>query len=185
VLVLLACVVALACAAASLRRLSFALAPTPLDPKALSDALAQSQPSLNDVEKAIAIEPTAKWERELVRALKQPAEVRAGDVNEQLLELEQLASRWARVPRVCASVATSFGFLLGSLALRQALTDPEAGQHIEHLVGQALNVVSVGIAGTVICIAVHFRAGKAAKSRLAVVDGLVERLEKLVPEGES
>ena len=33
-------------------------------------------------------------------------------VNEQLAELDYLAQRWERVPRVCASISTSFGFLL-------------------------------------------------------------------------
>lgn len=184
-LVALACVVAVVCAAASLQRLAYALAPTVLDPRILTDAIATSKPSLEDLQKAIAIEPSADWEANLLVAMRRPANVRTAEVNEQLLELEQRASRWARVPRVCASVATSFGFLLGSLALRNALLDPNAPEHFDVLVMQALNVVAVGIAGAIVCIAVHFRAGKAAKSRLRIVDGLVERLEKLVREPAS
>ena len=38
---------------------------------------------------------------------------------------------------------------------------------------------AVGVAGAIVCVAAHFRAGKAAKSRLIKTDGLVERLEKL------
>lgn len=183
-LVALACVVALVCAAASLQRLSFALAPTALDPKLLSDGIAKGNPSLDDVERAISRVPGADWERDLTRAMRKPAEERVGDVNEQLLELDQLASRWARVPRVCASVATSFGFLLGSLALREGLLDPDP-EHIDQLIVRALNVVAVGVAGAIVCVAVHFRAGRAAKSRLVVVDGFVERLEKLSPATKS
>ncbi len=177
-LVAFACIVALVCAAASLQRLSFALAPTALDPKMLSDAIAIGKPSIDDVERAISRVPGADWERDLAGAMRKPPEARIGDINEQLLELDQLASRWARVPRVCASVATSFGFLLGTLVLCEGLLDPEP-EHIEQLVVGALNVVAVGVAGAIVCVAVHFRAGKAAKSRLVKTDGLVERLEKL------
>jgi hypothetical protein len=182
--VALACVVALVCAAASLQRLSFALAPTALDPKMLSDVIATGRPSLDEFERAVSRAPGARWERDLAQAMKKPAQSRIGDVNEQLLELDRLASRWSRVPRVCASVATSFGLLLGSLALREGLLDPEP-EHIDQLIVRALNVVAIGVAGAIVCAAVHFRVGKAAKSRLLVVDGMVERLEKLSPSAET
>lgn len=181
--VALACLVSLACALASLQRLAYALAPTALEPKLLGDAVALG-PTLADVERAVARVPGADWERALVAAMRKEGPARVGEVNELLLELDRLASRWARVPRVCASVATSFGFLLGSLALRQGLLGAEPGD-VDGLIIRAVDVAAVGVAGAVVCAAVHLRAGKAAKARLLAVDGLVERLEKLVPKRET
>jgi hypothetical protein len=178
-LVALACIVAFACAGASLQRLNYALAPTALDAKALADAAKSA--TLDDVEIAVSHAERSDWELGLIRAIRERS---TGDINEYLLELEQFAKRWERVPRVCASVATSFGFLLGSLALREGLLDPEP-EHIDQLIVRAINVVAVGVAGAMVCVAVHFRAGRAAKSRLQEVDGLVERLEKLLPANES
>ena len=63
---------------------------------------------------SIAQESDASWENELLSAFDADAITRAGRdgvVNEQLLELDWRGQRWARVPRVCASVATSGGFL--------------------------------------------------------------------------
>ena len=45
--------------------------------------------------------------------------------------------------------------------------------------------VAIGVAGAIVCAAVHFRVGKAVKSRLLVVDGMVERLEKLSPSAKT
>ena len=175
ILIAACAVVALACVLASARRLRFAAVPTTLDPKMLSDA-AKGAP-FEIVARAIERVPDATWEKNLIAAMKLEGPMRAGEINEQLLEVEWLANRWARVPRVCASIATSVGFLLGTLALRQGLLDPNL-EGIDELIMRSVNVLAVGIAGAMFCVAVHFRAGKIAKGRLADVDALVEKLEK-------
>ena len=96
------------------------------------------------------------------RALAEPdARSRDALVDEQLLELDWAARRWARVPRVCASIATSAGFLFGSLALLQGSSYRRTRAPRQRS-GQrsiaALNALAVGIAGTAFCVAVHVRA---------------------------
>jgi hypothetical protein len=48
----------------------------------------------------------------------------------------------------------------------------------------ALNVITVGIAGTAFCAAAHVRARAMTRGRLAATDKLVERLEALM-DGEA
>jgi len=175
ILVAVATIVSLACAIASARRLVFAMTPIALDPKMLSDA-AKGAP-LDVVTRAISRNESATWEKNLLAAMAVEGPTRTGEINEQLLEAEWLAQRWARVPRVCASVATSIGFLLATLALRQGLLDPNTAG-IDQLIVRSVNVLAIGIAGATFCVAVHLRAGKEAKKRMAEVDALVESLEK-------
>jgi hypothetical protein len=172
---LVAAIVALLCVAASARRLAFAVAPTRLDPAEITIALKKHSPA--EVRQAIQPVQDADWEVALFEALTRPEDARAAAVNEQLTELDYRAQRWQRVPRVCASIATSTGFLLASLALRSALAseDPD----IDRAVVGAINVAAVGIAGATFCIAVQFAARKVVKARLEATDRLVERLESL------
>jgi len=160
------------CVLASVRRLVFAVRPTTLDARALAEAIDANTPR-DVVARAIARAPDAIWENDLMRALGNTTEI-----NEQLLELDFRASRWARVPRVCASIATSAGFLLASLALREGLLGPSP-EKIDELIFRSVNVLAVGIAGATFCAAVHFHARKAQKMRLSEVDALVEKLEAL------
>lgn len=185
-LVLIAAVVSLACVAASARRLWLAFGATGIDPRRLTAALRAkggAQPALEDVERALARDPRTAWERDLVAALRSPGTGRVAEVNERLMDLEYAAYAWSRVPRVCASVATSAGFLLGFLALRQGLLEAEPGGGVEALIMRAVDAVAIGIAGASFCVATHIRAGKVAKERLAAVDELVVRLEGLEDEG--
>ena len=72
-------------------------------------------------------------------------------VNEQLREVDWSLGKWARVPRVCASISSSAGLLLATFVLRAGLKDPSAlsgdiGELVTSgLVGQALGVASLGI----------------------------------------
>ena len=87
--------------------------------------------------------------------------------------------QWERVPRVCASIATSVGILLGTMVLRRGLA--ESAELTEAFVGSVLNdavsVVSFGIVGTAFCIGAHAHARRLVRSRLEAADRMVERLE--------
>jgi len=121
-----------------------------------------------------------EWERELFAAFAEPeGPTRDALVNEQLREFEGRMDRWVRVPRVCASIGTSGGLLFGSLALLQGLSAPagEGGTEAMHAaLSAALAGVSLGVAATSFCVAVHVRSARAAREGRAAVDALVERL---------
>lgn len=186
VISILAVVVAVACAAASARRLWFAANATFLHPGELVAALDKGV-SIDSLREAVVKEPRADWERDLLAALaaKVPEE-RTALVNEQLGELDFRIQRWARVPRVCASIATSAGLLLATLVMRRGLAEAEmtgdAGDLlVRGLVVDALTVASFGIVGTAFCIAVMGQAKRLARSRIEAADRLVERLEGITP----
>jgi len=182
-LALLAALVTAACVAASARRLVFALTATAIDPASLLKALRgdAGRAAYPRILAEIAREPEATWERDLLAALSAPGDemARVALVNEQLGELDYRLQRWARVPRVCASIATSSAFLVASLALRNALADTSDVIDVDAAVGSAINVAALGVTGASFCIAIQFRARKVAKDRLASTDKLVERLEAL------
>ena len=179
--------IALGCVAASARRLVFAIAPTGLDPGALLDALRgdAGRARYPSMIRVIETTPAAAWERDLVAALGRPKEERAALVNEQLGEFDYLVGKWARVPRVCASIATSGGFLLASVGLRNDLAVASdlpvelRNFAFRAAMMNALNVISIGVAGTIFCIALQVRARSAAKARREQTDKLVDRLEAL------
>jgi len=192
--------IALACAAASARRLWFAVNATVLHPAVLDDALAKASRGatasgggesssaaalLERLRALVAAQPEAEWERDLLEALAAPASSRAALVNEQLTELDHRLQRWSRVPRVCASIATSAGFMLATLLLRTGLVDSgdmpiELGELVVRgLVGDALTVGAMGMVGTAFCIAAHGEAKRIVKERSRAADRLVERLEGL------
>jgi hypothetical protein len=179
VLALLSAAVALACALASARRLAWAVAPTWLDAGLLFDALRDGEDwrALRDV---VAAQPEPTWERDLFQSLSEPdARSRDALVTEQLLDLDWTAQRWARVPRVCASIATSAGFLFGCIALLQGLTLPSEEGSAPALgasLFSALDALTIGIAGTAFCVAVHLRARRAVRERHLATERLVARL---------
>jgi len=184
-----AAVVALLCAAASARRVWFAANATGLDLEDVDLAIAKAPDKAIALEKLktlVAKEPSAEWEKELLVALEAPAKTRIALVNEQLTELDYRIQRWSRVPRVCASIATSFAFLLASLVLRRGLVDAgdlpsDTGELlVRGLVGDAFTVAAMGMIGTAFCIAAASEARKIAKRRMAAADKLVERLESIV-----
>ena len=135
--------------------------------------------------RVLADELDADWERELAHAFDKIGEQRTARINELLGDLDHMVQAWARVPRVCASIAASSGFLLASLALRNGLT--VAGDlplevqdfAIHQAVRDGIDVAAIGICGAVTCITIGYRATKAAKARLVATDQLVERMEAL------
>jgi hypothetical protein len=184
----LSCLVAVTCVVASAYRLRHAVSLTSLDPGLLLDALKSddSRRVCANLQEGTPGVDSVSWESELMAAFAESdARARDARVNEQLTELDGRAQRWARIPRVCASVATSAGFLLASIALVQGLSVPaEAGPVVSGattVVG-ALNTLAIGIAGASFCYAVHVRARRLVRKRLAAVDRLILRLEAVATE---
>jgi len=187
--VLGAAIVALACVVASGRRLASAVAPTGLDPRMLAKALQgevgeRGDAAFRSLRAVVASDGRLQWDSELLAAFDVADERQRGAlVNEQLLELEGRLTRSSRVPRVCASIATSAGLLFGTLALVQGLAAPdgEGGAVVasQGALPSALAAVSLGIAGTAFCVAVHVRAGRIATQRRAAIDDLVTLLQRL------
>jgi hypothetical protein len=188
---LLAALMALGCALACARRLWFVANPTLLHPEEVVVLVRREGAGALALLGAIAErEPGAEWERELLSALgEERPELRAALVNEQLTELDRRLKRWARVPRVCASVASSFAFLLATLVLRRGLVDAgemvgEVGELVVRgLIGDAVTVVALGMAGTVFCIAAQSHAQRLAKARTASADAMVDALERAAAGG--
>jgi hypothetical protein len=184
----LSCLVAITCVVASAYRLTQAVSLTSLDPGLLLDALKSddSRRLCAKLQEGTAGGDSVSWEREIMAAFAE-SDPRARDalVNEQLTELDGRAQRWARIPRVCASVATSAGFLLASIALVQGLSLPAEAEPVgagaTTVVG-ALNTLTIGIAGASFCYAVHLRARRLVRKRLAAVDRLILRLEAVATE---
>jgi hypothetical protein len=124
----------------------------------------------------IAACEAATWERDLLAALEAPDEPsRVALVNEQLRELDWRAHRWSRVPRVCASVTTSAGFLFACVALTGAVALPTDDAGVALV--SAVNALAIGMAGTSFCVAVHLRARRIVSERLAAAERFVEVLE--------
>ena len=184
---LAALAVVLGCIGASVRRLDFAINPTPLDAGLLVKELlgARGRARYAAVCRAIAETPEAEWERDVVEALGADVEVRTARINEQLAELDYRLQRWIRVPRTCASIASSTGFLLAAVALRiglarvDTLTDEALNDALQASALDALGVAALGMWGTVACISIQRHARSAAKERLDAADKLIERLETL------
>ena len=182
-LTIAAIAVAIGCAAACVARLLYVTTATTFHPGVWLARIRAGKGGV--VLEAVQATPTATWERALAAAVAEPnEEARAGLVNEQLSELDFRIARWQRVPRVCASIASSAGFLLGSLVLRFGLTaaanasDELRGATIDEVVVQAVNVAVFGVAGASFAIAAHYRARRLSAAFLRDVDSLVEVLEK-------
>ncbi len=188
---LFAFLLAFACAVASAVRVWFAGRATPLHPEVVREWLARCEDSHVDssvvaLRHVVSREPSADWERDLFEALDARPEHRVALVNEQLTELDYRLQRWIRVPRVCASISTSGGFLLATWLLRSALAATgdvpiELGEMvIRGLVGDALTVGAMGVVGTAFCIGAQSEARRIATARAASGDRLVEALEALM-----
>lgn len=179
----LALLIAAACAAASAARLRFALAPTVLDMSTLLRAITNETDDIVVLLRAAAAsDEGADWELGLLDAFGASHLVRVALINEQLRELDHRVGRWARVPRVCASICTSAGLLLATMALRIGLSVPadaaDGRSRINAAVLDAMDVAAIGLAGAAFCIAIQMRSRKAASSRAQAVDRFVERLER-------
>jgi len=179
---------ALACLLASARRLWLAANPTAFHPDDVVTWLGPSpeRPALEQLRARVRRVPKADWERDLLDALAVArADARVALVNEQLTELDLRVQRWARVPRVCASIATSFGIMLGTLVLRRGLADaPDLTGELGHLfvrdvLSDAISVAALGIVGTAFCIAAHAHARRLTRTCLEAADRMIEKLEAL------
>lgn len=180
-----AVVIALLCAAASARRVWLVAHATALHPEEIAKRLKDAD-AVARLREVVANVPDADWERELLIALDAKEDTRIALVNEQMTELDYRLQRWSRVPRVCASIATSSGFMLASLLLRNALADDQTELSsdvgelvVRGLVGNALLVGAMGLVGTAFCIAAQREARRIARARMKGADALVERLEAL------
>jgi len=186
----LSCLVTVVCVFASARRLARVVALTTLHPGPLLDALKGDDPLVvcAKLHAAIGSDEHFAWERDLL-AVVVPIQPRAREaqVNEQLTELDGRVERWARVPRVCASVATSAGFLLASVSIVRGLAVPAADDApvgARAAIEGALDALTIGIAGAAFCYSVHVRARRLVRDRLAEVDRLVLRLEAAASQAE-
>jgi len=159
------------------------VAPTRLDPALLERALVD-EASVTRLREALARRPDLAWERELVQAACSGGDEAAREalLGEPLSELDWSLERWDRVPRVCASVATSVGFLCATVAVIEAIAmppEPEAGTVLGRVLAVALGAFTVGLVGTSFCAAVHLRTRVLPKATVADADRLVERLKAL------
>ncbi|MFO0677629.1 MAG: hypothetical protein U0169_13930 [Polyangiaceae bacterium] len=185
-IVVLALVVALVAVAGSLHRIRLVLTPTAVDVAVLLARLRESRDvrrtTLAELEAFADREPSADWERDVVRALALEGEARAARLGELVGEYGFRLERWVRVPRVLASVSSSACFLLATLLLRRGLTtdivlDENGIVGVDALVMQAVDVAAMGLAGTAVCVAAQLRARKFARTKAKEVDELMELLE--------
>jgi hypothetical protein len=163
--------------------MALVVAPTSLDPALLERALVD-EASVARLRDALTRRPDLAWERQLVEAACSDVEdgAREALLGEPLSELDWSLERWDRVPRVCASVASSVGFLCATFAVIEALAlpeDPEAGTVLGRVLAAALGAFTVGLVGTSFCAAVHLRTRGLAKAKVAAADRLVARLVSL------
>jgi hypothetical protein len=177
---LLSALVALGCVVASVRRLAASVSLTWLEPRLLVHEFRKGGALRSAALRESIVEcKDAVWERALLSALdaEEPS-ARGPLVHEQLRELDWSAQRWQRAPRVCASIASSAGFLFGCAALVRGL-DGSTGDVPTGLL-PVLDAAAIGIAGACACIAVHLRCRRIVRERVADVDRLVECLEAQV-----
>ncbi len=163
--------------------MALVVAPTPLDLALMEKALVDGA-SVARLREALSQRPDLTWERELVEAASSGSDEAAREalLGEPLSELDWSLERWDRVPRVCASVASSAGFLCATVAVIEAIampSDPEAGPVLGRVLAAALGAFTVGLVGTSFCAAVHLRTRGLGKARMAAADRLVERLVSL------
>jgi hypothetical protein len=191
VILVVALAFTIACALGSARRLQYVLELTAVDAGALAASLRKRRAELPRepliaLEKALAEVRGADWEREIVAALREPVVMRPSLLGEAMTELDFRARRWNKVPRVSASLASSFGFLLATMALRVGLSglagplDDETVLSVNGAVLDALDVAAVGLMGAALCVAIHYGARAALGARVAGAEQLIEVLEQLV-----
>jgi hypothetical protein len=175
----LAAIVSLGCVLAALRRLWLAMAADGLDAELLQRALADAG-ALKRLHAGLEARGGESSERELVAAACSPeAASRDALLDEQVIEADWASQRWAPVPRVCASIATSAGFLCGCMMVIHAVTaDPADAAGAPSLLS-AVGAVALGVAGASFCISVHVRLRPLLRARRAATDRLVDRLRAL------
>jgi hypothetical protein len=125
-------------------------------------------------------DPSLGWESAVLRAAsEEDRDARGAALGELLTEFDGRLQAGARVPRTCASIATSAGFLCGTAALLQGLSDAPTGEPLlaaESLLVSALGALAAGAAGASFCAAVHLRARRSSRAHAEAADALVHRL---------
>jgi len=175
----LAAIISLACVVAAARRLWFAVAPWGLDADLLTRALADAA-ALKRLHEKLEVRPDASLERDAVAAAcAADGSSRGAQLDEQVIEADWAMQRWAPVPRVCASIATSAGLLCGCVSVIGTLTADPGDAATSASLASALASVALGIAGASFCIAVHLRVRPLVRARRAAMDRLVDRLRSL------
>lgn len=178
-------VVALSCMALSLRRLLFVFDAPFGDAEAwLKSLRAAKKRGLTLLDARV---PEGSFEGMVQEAIAAPEEIRVARLGEALMELEFSLAHWARVPRVCASITSSVGFLGAAVFLRRGLLEAVDGEapDFNGLVLSAIGVAAVGIAGAITCALLHRAAMREAKQRMRTADDLVEWLETYGLDGAS
>jgi hypothetical protein len=168
---------------AAARRLSFAVDATTFEPAVLLAAWRAGDAGRRDAIRRVVAREAPPWEAEVFAALDEadPA-ARDAALEEQLIELDWRAHRWGRVPRVCASIATSGGFLFASVAALEGLAvPPGAVPDMWATLLAAVSAMAVGIAGAVFCVFVHLRVRRLVLERVAAAGRLVAELAALSP----
>jgi hypothetical protein len=175
-----AAAVTIGCCIASARRLARVLAPTPLDLSLLTRALDVGADARVAIVRVLAADRELSWEGAVLGAAdERDPEVRGAVLGELLTELDGRIQNGARTPRVCASIATSGGFLCATAALLYGLAavpDAEPLAAAEGLLVVAMAALTVGVAGATFCAAVHLRARRASRARAEAAEALVHRL---------
>jgi hypothetical protein len=136
---------------------------------------------LRGLVRVLATDDQFVWERELFAAIatEDPVQHEAL-VGEERLEVHERRQRWVRVPRVCARVATSAGFLFGSIALIRGLGEPlgddlqDPQAPVYAALASALGALAIGIAAAAFCAAVHMRANRASRERMSAISRLLD-----------
>ena len=174
------------CAAASLRRVFLVILATPFDLAAIANGLrGVSSEQARDLGAALARVPEADWEAAVFAASREPPDARAASLGEAATEIGFRTGRWARVPRVSATLASSLGFLLATISLRVGLSDlgsdvdAAGGASIDLAVFDAIDVAAVGLVGAAFCIAAQATARRALARRLLAADRLIQTVDGL------
>jgi hypothetical protein len=190
-ILLLASLGTLACVLVSAARLRFVIEATPLDPARLHSGLAMAvrngggSASIDALAEAVGTGPQLEWERDILRGFRSGSANAPALLGEAMTELDFKLRRWLRVPRVCASLGTSFAFLLATIALRIGLSDlvgtldPDRVVSVNDAVLQAVDVAAVGLVAAAFCIAIQVQARASLKARREASDDLVELLGQL------
>lgn len=172
------------CVVACIRRLKLAIAPTSVDVVVLARTNEGQVATMN---KYFADQGGYEWERSLFEALNHGEPMRTAIINEQLQELDWETRRWERVPRVAARVSSALAFLAGSFALRGLLTgdglDVNGNGVPEGALSLVGDVVSIGLAASVLCAAINAQALLYARRQREAADALVASFVKLLRNG--
>jgi hypothetical protein len=182
----------MACALASGRRLWLVTRATLLHPDDFVAWFREDGATerLRELRQSLTVIGRADWERDLVDALLAESVARIALLNVQLSELDRRLKAWEHVPRVCARIATSTGFLFGTFALRNLLVDStdlsleSADANVQNAMLRAITLVAMGLASTAFCVAAHVQARKLSAEFMGAADRMVDHLEASADHAE-